>query len=119
MTNPYGKNLSTAFKTLSKNVKGDANAERALQMLRQHITRKTPRTKTKTAKTYGIEPTHIVRQSSKFISGERVPRSFNILQMIQGVGRTVAIVKKELGICEANLNYFRKWGYITLEKRAS
>ena len=63
MLNPYNKNLSTAFKTLSKNVKGNPLAEEALSMLRQHIVRKAPKTKEKTAKTYGIALNDVVKQN--------------------------------------------------------
>tara|TARA_R110000737_G_scaffold208109_1_gene225891 strand:+ start:419 stop:805 length:387 start_codon:yes stop_codon:yes gene_type:complete len=115
--NPYDKNLSTVFKTLSKTVKGNATAESALQLLKEHVNRKTPKSRVKTAKTYGIEPTDIVSQSADYIGGERTPRSININQVIEGIGssgRTVAILKKELGICEGDLNYYKRWGYINI-----
>ena len=113
--NPYDKNLSTVFKTLTKKVKGDTTAESALQLLKEHVNRKTPKSRVKTAKTYGIEPTDIVSQSADYVIGARTPRAVNINQVIEGIGssgRTVAILKKELGICEGDLNYYKRWGYI-------
>ena len=118
--NPYDKNLSTVFKTLRKAVNGNTNAEKALQLLSEHVKRKTPRSKAKTSKTYGIAPNDIVNQSNDYLSGIRTPRSANIKDMIEGIGsknRPVDILKKELGICEADLNYFRRWGYINITKR--
>jgi|TARA_R110000823_G_scaffold259625_1_gene380753 hypothetical protein len=115
--NPYDKNLSTVFKTLSKTVKGNATAESALQLLKEHVNRKTPKSRVETAKTYGIKPTDIVTQSADYVAGEKTPRSVNILQMVEGIGgtgRSVEIVKKELGICEANLDYLRKWKYVNI-----
>ena len=115
--NPYDKNLSTVFKTLSKKVKGDTTAESALQLLKEHVNRKTPKSRVKTAKTYGISPTDVVSQSADYVIGARTPRSVNINQVIEGIGssgRTVAILKKELGICEGDLNYYKRWGYINI-----
>ena len=115
--NPYDKNLSTVFKTLTKKVKGDTTAESALQLLKEHVNRKTPKSRVKTAKTYGISPTDIVGQSADYVIGARTPRSVNINQVIEGIGssgRTVAILKKEIGICEGDLNYYKRWGYINI-----
>ena len=115
--NPYDKNLSTVFKTLSKKVKGDTTAESALQLLKEHVNRKTPKSRVKTAKTYGISPTDVVSQSADYVIGARTPRSVNINQVIEGIGssgRTVATLKKELGICEGDLNYYKRWGYINI-----
>ena len=115
--NPYDKNLSTVFKTLTKKVKGDTTAESALQLLKEHVNRKTPMSRVKTAKTYGISPNDIVSQSADYVIGARTPRSVNINQVIEGIGssgRTVAILKKELGICEGDLNYYKRWGYINI-----
>ena len=123
MLNPYNKNLSTAYKTLSKVVKisGNPNAEEALSILKQHISRKSPRTKPKTAKTYGIGLTDVVRQSDLYLSGEKTPRSFNIQQLVEGIGdsgRSVSILKKELGVCERDIDYLKKFGYIEISKSA-
>ena len=121
MNNPYEKNLTTAFKTLSKNVKGNPLATEALAMLRQHIVRKTPKTKEKTAKTYGIAGNDIVSQSSDFRNEIKTPRSLNILQLVTGIGTTgrpVNVLKRELGISEADINYFRKFGYVEIQKSA-
>ena len=66
---------------------------------------------------FGISPTDIGSQSEQFRMGDCVPRSQNIKEMVHGIGdkgRPVRIVKKELGICEDNLNYLRKWGYIDI-----
>jgi len=121
MVNPYNKNLTTAFKTLSKNVEGNPLAQEALAMVRQHIARKTPKTKEKTAKTYGIKESDVVSQSQLFLSGEKTPRSLNILQLVTGIGsagRSVQVLKRELGVCEADINYFRTWGYVEVQKSA-
>jgi len=118
--NPYDKNLSTVFKTLRKVVAGNPNAEQALTLLSEHVKRKTPRSKEKTSKTYGIAPVDIVNQSSQYLDGRKKPRSLNILDIVEGIGaknRSVEILKKELGICEADLNYCRTWGYINITKR--
>ena len=48
--NPYDKNLSTVFKTLTKKVKGDTTAESALQLLKEHVNRKTPKSRPPIAK---------------------------------------------------------------------
>ena len=115
MSNPYNKNLSTVFKTLRKAVDGNPNAEEALALLSEHVKRKTP--KSRETRDYGISPTDIVSQSEQFRMGACVPRSQNIKEMVHGIGdkgRPVRIVKKELGICEDNLNYLRKWGYIDI-----
>tara|TARA_R110000824_G_scaffold122497_1_gene279696 strand:- start:1197 stop:1562 length:366 start_codon:yes stop_codon:yes gene_type:complete len=115
MTNPYNKNLSTVFKTLRKAVDGNPNAVEALALLSEHIKRKTP--KSRKTRDYGIYEDHIITQSGGFCSGITVPRSPNIRQVIEaigGKGRTVKILKKELGICEADFDYYRKWGYIEI-----
>ena len=113
MTNPYNKNLSTVFKTLRKAVDGNPNAEEALALLSEHVKRKTP--KSRKTRDYGIYDDHVVKQSGAFRSGETVPRSPNIKQVIEaigGKGRTVKTLKKELGVCEADFAYYHKWGYI-------
>ena len=115
MSNPYNKNLSTVFKTLRKAVDGNPNAEEALALLSEHVKRKTP--KSRKTRDYGINTTDKVEQSAGFKSGYCVPRSQNIKEMVHGIGvkgRPVRIVKKELGICEDNLDYLRKWGYVEI-----
>tara|TARA_R110000796_G_scaffold64152_2_gene148623 strand:+ start:8521 stop:8883 length:363 start_codon:yes stop_codon:yes gene_type:complete len=117
MTNPYNKNLSTVFKTLRKAVDGNPNAEIALELLSEHVKRKTP--KSRVTRDYGIYNKDTVVQSELFLCGEKIPRSKNILQVIEAIGtkgRTVSVLKKELGVCEADFNYYRKWGYIEISK---
>ena len=120
MTNPYNKNLSTIFKTLRKAVDGNSNAEQALKLLSEHVRRKTPRSRA--TRDYGIYEQDVVFQSADYLAEERVPRSKNIHQVIEAIGtkgRTVSVLKKELGICEADFAYYQKWGYITIEKDES
>tara|TARA_R110002096_G_scaffold20803_2_gene68147 strand:- start:988 stop:1359 length:372 start_codon:yes stop_codon:yes gene_type:complete len=114
-TNPYNKNLSTVFKTLRKAVDGNPNALEALALLSEHVKRKTP--KSRKTRDYGIYEDHIIKQSGAFRGGHTVPRSPNIRQVIEaigGKGRTVKILKKELGVCEADFAYYHKWGYIDI-----
>jgi hypothetical protein len=108
MVNPYAKNLSTVFKTLGSAVKGNEKAITALALLEEHVKRKTP--KSRETRDYGIKPTDLVTQSEQFKIGRCVPRSQNIRDMVNGIGakgRSVKIVKKELGLCEDNLDYLR------------
>ena len=119
MSNPYNKNLSTVFKTLRKAVDGNPNAEEALALLSEHVKRKTP--KSRKTRDYGIYDDHVVKQSGAFRSGATVPRSPNIKQVIEaigGKGRTVKTLKKELGVCERDIDYFRKFIYVEIQKSA-
>lgn len=119
MVNPYAKNLSTVFKTLGSAVKGNEKAITALAILEEHLKRKTPRSRPRARQNYGINPTDIVRVSPAVLNGTAGVRSENILSRLKGYGtrgRKVSILKKELGICEADLNYDRKWEYITVER---
>ena len=119
MVNPYAKNLSTVFKTLGSAVRGNEKAVAALAILEEHIKRKTPKSRLRARQNYGINPTDIVRVHPAVLDGSAGVRSENILSRVKAYGvrgRKVSILKKELGICEADLNYDRKWGYITVER---
>ena len=119
MSNPYEKNLSTVFKTLRKAVKGNANAEIALNLVSEHISRKTNKSRPKTAKTYGIEPSDLINITDDVATESRLPRSEKILQLVRGIGRkskTAKTVMKEFGVCEADLNYLRKWGWVDINR---